>query len=199
MIRAAIGVAIALCLSSAANAELLQFSFLDGTNDQTRPTGADLLSISVVFDNTTGAYTTTLRSTTDAPFAGVIGINANFADVDTPAYTSSQSYFFDNLRTIGISEPTTSTSWSGTYSALKFWKAGDRVVTSSDPSGIVSNLAIHSFGSNFTSYLDFKYTSTDEIDRMSVATISTVPEPGTYALTSLGLTLILLKRRRQDA
>jgi len=198
MRRILIGAVIATCLASSASAEVLQFSFVDKTNDQTRQTGADLLSISVVFDNLTGAYTTTLQSTTEAPFKGKIGINANLANVDTPAYVSWQAYFFDNLRTIELTEKTNIVSWQGTASSLKHWQAGDRVVTSSDLFGIVSDKPIHAFGSNFTSYLDFPYTSTDEMPRLAIATITAVPEPSTYALMSIGAaSLILLNRRKR--
>ena len=193
-----IGAAIATCLASTARAEILQFSFVDGTNDQTRQTGADLQSISVVFDNLTGAYTTTLQSTTEAPFKGKIGVNANLANVDTTAYVSWQAYFFDNLRTIELTEPSNIVSWQGSASSLKHWQAGDRVVTSSDLFGIVSDKPIHSFGSNFTSHLDFPYTSTDEMPRLAIATITAIPEPSTYALMSIGLaSLISLSRRKR--
>lgn len=199
MRRILIGAAIATCLASTARAEILQFSFVDGTNDQTRQSGADLLSMTVVFDNLTGAYTTTLRSTTEASFKGKIGVNANLANVDTPAYVSWQAYFFDNLRTIELSQPTSIVSWQGSASSLKYWQAGDRVVASSDLFGVVSDKPIHSFGSNLTSHLDFPYTSTDEIPRLAMATITTVPEPSTCAIMSIGLASLISLRRRKRA
>jgi len=199
MRRILIGVAISTCLANIASAEILKFSFVDEKNDQTRQSGADLLSISVVFDNLTGAYTTTLQSTVEAPFKGKIGVNANLANVDTPAYVSWQSYFFDNLRTIQLTEPTNIVSWQGTASSLKYWQAGDRVVTSSDLFGIVSDKPIHSFGSNFTSHLDFPYTSTDEMPRLVIATIAAVPEPSTYALMSIGVASLISLRRHKRA
>jgi len=197
MIRTLACATLALSLSTTAYSKLLQFSFVDGTADQTRETGADLLSVTVVFDNATGTYTTTLHSTAAAPFSGKISINANFADVDTPAYVLRQSYFFDNLRTLELSEPSTTASWSGIYSSLRYWKEGDRVVTSSDLFGIVPDAGAHSFGSNFTSYLDFPYTSTDEISRLSVATISSVPEPSQSVFMLLGLGLIITAIRKE--
>lgn len=193
------GAALATCFASNVGAEILTFSFIDGTNDQTRQTGADLLSISVIFDNITGAYTTTLQSTAEAPFKGKIGVNANLANVDTPAYVSWQAYFFDNLRTIELTETTNIVKWQGTASSLKYWRVGDRVVTSSDLFGIVSDKPIHTFGSNFTSHLDFPYTSTDEMPRLAVATITAIPEPSTCVLMSMGVASLISLHRRKRA
>ena len=188
--------------SNITNAQLLSFEFIDPTNDRTRSFGIDLVSVSVVFDNTNGDYEILLTADPASPFVGNFRINSNMVNPDTNSFTMVPSYFFDNANDFRNLDPVTTISLTGNNSNLTYWNIGDRVATSSVPFGLATDAleaGIGDFASEITDYLDFSIYSSDYFPNEQVAYIqAVVPLPTSlYLLISglLGITSIALKRQ----
>lgn len=181
-----------------ARSEMLTFSFSDAIGDN-RPGYADVSMLSVVFENTTGDYRITLRSTESARFEGWLQANVNLVNPDTPRFITSQSYFFDSGRKVILDGPTTVVTWTGNASSLKLWNIGDRVATSSEPFGIAKFTPPHSFASAVNQGVNYSQWGTDDFSTSQIATISAVPEPELYAMFLIGFGVIALRRRDYSA
>ena len=172
---------------SIAHSAILSFEFNDPVGDATREHGTDVTRILTIFDNTTGFYTTTLFTVLGKPFEDRFTINLNMANPDTDEYTEEQSYFFDNLNEFTNHPVSTAVELAGFDSSLLYWNVGDRVVLSSEPFGIPSSSASHTFSSGMTDYSTFWEASSDAFPLNDIATIQAVPIPASIWLFSTGL------------
>ena len=194
------GLVLQLLVCLPAYSALLAYEFIDPAGDTSRTTfGTDITRISIVFDNSTGDYTITLRAAPGTPFTDWFRFNLNMVNPDTPQFVEAQSYFFDNLNDVRGYPALQSYSKSGNAPSLLLWQAGDRVAMSSDPFGIATDIPVHAFGSGFTDWSQYPatgQTSSDDFSRSDVAVISAVPVPAALWLFTSGLFVLAGIARR---
>lgn len=187
---------IAVCAN--AQSEMLTFSFSDVAGDN-RPGYADITKLSAVFENRTGDYEITVRSTEGSQFQGWVQVNSNLVNPDIPRFITSQAYFFDSPRIITLDSPSSVVTWTGNAPSLMWWKAGARVATSSEPFGIARFTPPHSFSSSVSQGMDYLQWGTDDLSSTQIVTISAVPEAKNYAMLLAGLGLLAFRRRKHLA
>ena len=111
--RSMIGMLAALAvlvISSAASAEILTFVFSDPVGDSTiSVTGEsiDVVSLTVTFDNQTGAYESLVVADSALPFIGYFRLNLNLMNGDVSPFLSNPAFFFDNVNDLTLASPTT--------------------------------------------------------------------------------------------
>lgn len=85
----------------------------------------DVSSMTLLFDQASGAYEMTLTASAAAPFVGPFRVNVNLFNVD------ADSFFQDAVNDYSLATPTTTLTLTGTSALLRSWSAGHRVFTNS--------------------------------------------------------------------
>jgi len=186
---------IIILAACSAHAEVLTFSFTDPTDDLTlespylgpttptplSSTKTDLVSFSASFENLTGNYQITIKSSLSNPFIESGRFNFIFTNPDAGA-NASIPFKFAGTFFYNLSEPTTELTFSSNHPSLLAWKAGDRISASSLPFG----LALDESNSAYYTGLEGKYFSFDYLGATDTTSIQTVAEPSILHLYVLG-------------
>jgi hypothetical protein len=169
--------------SYSALANSMSIVWVDAVGDAS-PVG-DVASATLNFDQT-GAWTAIWKADAAHPFTGNARFNLNLFDL---ALGNAQTAIapqvsLDAIHDFGVTS-SAAFSYSGNTPFLASWHVGDQVVTGNNTnfiSGVVD--------------LRFPYPRDNMVTTSVIMT--SVPEPATYALMTLGLVLLAVVKRRQQ-
>jgi hypothetical protein len=133
--RVRLFIALVLLVPAAALSEILAFSFTDPVGDST--SDIEVIGLSVMFDDTTGAYEMMVIASEENPFLGAFRINVNLFNPDAGSTACSQSLLSDAGAGNGfdLAQPARRIALVGEASSLLYWAPGQRVATNDAPFG----------------------------------------------------------------
>lgn len=95
----------------------------------------DVSDMVMKYDNATGNYEISLRSTAENPFVGAFRIDINLFNPDTGSLSCTPSWFADMSNDYDLAEPAKKITIVGNSGNLRGWTLDDRVATNSTPFG----------------------------------------------------------------